>query len=238
MMNIEQEARAYIRHRFEEDGYVHEGTPRELAAFHEHMLSKAPVDQGLREAGKKFMRAARLFKNKQPLSTSSAEFAEAITEFHAIVSSLAERSHPQEQGREQLSDEEIERIAEEQLPDFQGASIAVLQRERGNFKAGLRYFRDNLRFSGEQLSGDPGELPGDLGDAAQSSGPGSPLNSSPDDGLRGTASIPIAPAHDPACPQCHGEGWYFVDEWLDSLQGRRGCNCNANPCKPRRTWKT
>jgi hypothetical protein len=35
-----------------------------------------------------------------------------------------------------------------------------------------------------------------LGDAASESGPGSTLYSSPDDGLRGAASIPIAPTHD------------------------------------------
>ena len=29
----------------------------------------------------------------------------------------------------------------------------------------------------------------------------------------------------PLCPKCHGKGWYFVDEWVGDLQGRKDCNC-------------
>jgi hypothetical protein len=27
------------------------------------------------------------------------------------------------------------------------------------------------------------------------------------------------------CPKCKGKGWYFVDEWIGSLQGRKDCKC-------------
>lgn len=27
------------------------------------------------------------------------------------------------------------------------------------------------------------------------------------------------------CPKCEGKGWYFVDEWIGTLQGRRDCSC-------------
>ena len=29
----------------------------------------------------------------------------------------------------------------------------------------------------------------------------------------------------PHCPQCKGVGYYFVQEWIGSLQGRRDCRC-------------
>ena len=31
-----------------------------------------------------------------------------------------------------------------------------------------------------------------------------------------------------SCPMCGGNGWYFVNEWIGSLQGRKDCNCNKN----------
>lgn len=27
------------------------------------------------------------------------------------------------------------------------------------------------------------------------------------------------------CPKCEGKGWYHVDEWVGSLQGRKDCDC-------------
>jgi hypothetical protein len=38
----------------------------------------------------------------------------------------------------------------------------------------------------------------------------------------------------PTCSKCAGKGWYFVDEWIGPLQGRRDCACvavaqNTNP---------
>jgi len=27
------------------------------------------------------------------------------------------------------------------------------------------------------------------------------------------------------CPVCDGKGWYFVDEWICGLQGRKDCKC-------------
>lgn len=28
------------------------------------------------------------------------------------------------------------------------------------------------------------------------------------------------------CPKCQGKGWYFVNEWIETLQGRKDCICN------------
>ena len=28
-----------------------------------------------------------------------------------------------------------------------------------------------------------------------------------------------------SCPVCGGKGWYFVNEWIGILQGRKDCNC-------------
>ena len=30
---------------------------------------------------------------------------------------------------------------------------------------------------------------------------------------------------DADCPVCDGKGWYFVNEWIGSLQGRKDCKC-------------
>ncbi|SFC80331.1 hypothetical protein SAMN05421780_11029 [Flexibacter flexilis DSM 6793] len=27
------------------------------------------------------------------------------------------------------------------------------------------------------------------------------------------------------CPKCNGKGWFFVNEYIGSLQGRQDCNC-------------
>lgn len=27
------------------------------------------------------------------------------------------------------------------------------------------------------------------------------------------------------CKRCNGAGFYFVNEWIGNLQGRRDCNC-------------
>jgi len=32
------------------------------------------------------------------------------------------------------------------------------------------------------------------------------------------------------CPLCEGKGWYFVDEWIGPLQGRRDCACGRAVC--------
>jgi len=29
------------------------------------------------------------------------------------------------------------------------------------------------------------------------------------------------------CPKCEGKGWYFVNEWIGTLQGRKDCNCKG-----------
>ena len=29
----------------------------------------------------------------------------------------------------------------------------------------------------------------------------------------------------PTCPKCKGKGWYYVNEWIDFLQGRKDCEC-------------
>lgn len=29
------------------------------------------------------------------------------------------------------------------------------------------------------------------------------------------------------CPKCDGKGWYFVNEWIGSLQGRKDCSCGG-----------
>lgn len=29
------------------------------------------------------------------------------------------------------------------------------------------------------------------------------------------------------CPKCDGKGWYFVNEWIGSLQGRKDCKCKG-----------
>lgn len=29
------------------------------------------------------------------------------------------------------------------------------------------------------------------------------------------------------CPVCDGKGWYFVDEWIGGLQGRKDCRCKG-----------
>lgn len=32
-----------------------------------------------------------------------------------------------------------------------------------------------------------------------------------------------------SCPKCDGKGWYFVDEWVGTLQGRKDCtNCKIS----------
>lgn len=30
------------------------------------------------------------------------------------------------------------------------------------------------------------------------------------------------------CLKCNGKGWYFVNEWIGDLQGRKDCNCKKN----------
>lgn len=27
------------------------------------------------------------------------------------------------------------------------------------------------------------------------------------------------------CPKCNGKGFYFVNEWIGPLQGRKDCTC-------------
>jgi hypothetical protein len=35
-----------------------------------------------------------------------------------------------------------------------------------------------------------------------------------------------------SCPKCDGKGWYFVNEWIGTLQGQKDCNCiNKNQTK-------
>lgn len=29
------------------------------------------------------------------------------------------------------------------------------------------------------------------------------------------------------CPKCEGKGWYFVNEWIGTLQGRKDCSCKG-----------
>ena len=29
------------------------------------------------------------------------------------------------------------------------------------------------------------------------------------------------------CPQCEGKGWYYVNEWIGTLQGRKDCSCKG-----------
>jgi len=43
-----------------------------------------------------------------------------------------------------------------------------------------------------------------------------------------------APQHDAklpvirsVCPKCKGKGWYFVNEWIGTLQGRKDCSCKG-----------
>jgi hypothetical protein len=30
------------------------------------------------------------------------------------------------------------------------------------------------------------------------------------------------------CPKCQNKGWYFVNEWIGNLQGRKDCSCKGN----------
>lgn len=43
-----------------------------------------------------------------------------------------------------------------------------------------------------------------------------------------------APQHDAklpvmrsVCPKCKGKGWYFVNECIGTLQGRKDCSCKG-----------
>lgn len=29
------------------------------------------------------------------------------------------------------------------------------------------------------------------------------------------------------CQKCEGKGWYFVNEWIGTIQGRKDCICNG-----------
>jgi hypothetical protein len=33
------------------------------------------------------------------------------------------------------------------------------------------------------------------------------------------------PTPKPTCVKCKGKGWYFVNEWIGHLQGRKDCQC-------------
>ncbi len=33
------------------------------------------------------------------------------------------------------------------------------------------------------------------------------------------------------CNKCNGNGWYFVDEWIGTLQGRKDCDCKQETPK-------
>ncbi len=38
----------------------------------------------------------------------------------------------------------------------------------------------------------------------------------------------LAYNHNPkekVCVKCGGKGWYYVNEWIGTLQGRKDCNC-------------
>lgn len=37
----------------------------------------------------------------------------------------------------------------------------------------------------------------------------------------------IPPVIKSVCPKCDGKGWYFVNEWIGSLQGRKDCKCKG-----------
>jgi hypothetical protein len=39
-----------------------------------------------------------------------------------------------------------------------------------------------------------------------------------------TAQLPVARS---VCPKCKGQGWYFVNEWIGTLQGRKDCKCKG-----------
>ncbi len=33
------------------------------------------------------------------------------------------------------------------------------------------------------------------------------------------------PTPKPTCILCKGKGWYYVNEWIGHLQGRKDCKC-------------
>jgi hypothetical protein len=35
------------------------------------------------------------------------------------------------------------------------------------------------------------------------------------------------PVSKSVCPKCEGKGWYFVNEWIGKLQGRKDCYCKG-----------
>lgn len=45
--------------------------------------------------------------------------------------------------------------------------------------------------------------------------------------MQETLAIAKLPVMRSVCPKCEGKGWYFVDEWIGTLQGRKDCKCKG-----------